>query len=217
MNKKLISAAQKDICAAGLRLVKEGLVARSWGNISIRIDESYMAITPSGLKYEEVRPEHIVIINLSDGSYEGSVTPSGERKLHIEIYHKQPEVRAIIHTHQLNASVCSAARIDVPVTSAEDRKVLATNLVRCGAYGLPGTKKLTTETVKAVNGSLCALMANHGAVCMGRNMEEAFTVSRILEKVCEEHISKSFKDISGMIKSDDKTICAHYGQQNAKR
>lgn len=215
MNKTKIADARKEICAAGLRLVKEGLVARSWGNISMLIDENTMAITPSGLKYEEVRPEHIVIINLLDGSYEGNVTPSGERKLHMEIYKSRPELRAIIHTHQLNASVCSAARVNIPVVSAADKKIIGADEVRCGAYGLPGTKKLTSETVKAVNGSLCAIMANHGAVCMGRDMDEAFTVSRVLEKVCEEYISKRFMDISGELKHDDKTVCGHYLQQNA--
>jgi len=217
MNTKPISAAQKDICAAGLRLVKDGLVARTWGNISIRIDEHSMAITPSGVKYEDVRPEHIVIINLDDGSYEGSVKPSGERKLHMEIYHSRPELGAVIHTHQLNASVCAAARVDVPVNSASDRKALGTDLIRCGAYGLPGTKKITDETVSAVKGALCALMANHGAVCMGQNIENAFTVSGILEKVCGEYISKSFMDITGLKNSDDKTICKHYEQLTRNR
>jgi L-fuculose-phosphate aldolase len=217
MNKNLIFAAQSDICAAGLRLVKEGLVARTWGNISIRIDEQTMAITPSGVKYEDVRPEHIVIINLNDGSYEGDVKPSGERKLHMEIYKNQPGSGAIIHTHQLNASVCSAARKDVPVVSAAERKILSTEIVRCGAYGLPGTGKLTSETVKAAGGSRCALMANHGAVCIGKDIDEAFTVSRALEKVCEEFIGKCFMDVTGLKNADDKTICGHYEMQYGMR
>lgn len=217
MNKNLISAAQHEICAAGLRLVKEGLVARTWGNISIRIDEQTMAITPSGVKYEDVSPGHIVIINLADGSFDGDVKPSGERKLHMEIYKKQPNLKAIIHTHQLNASVCSAARKDVPVHSASDREILGTDIVRCGAYGLPGTKKLTSETVAAVDGSKCALMANHGAVCMGKDLDEAFTVSRVLEKVCKEYIDKCFMEITGLKNADDETICRHYEMQNVKR
>ncbi len=215
MKKNLISAARKDICAAGLRLVKEGLVARSWGNISIRINESTMAITPSGVKYEDVRPELIVVINIHDGSYEGNVKPSGENKLHSEIYRSRPELGAIIHTHQINASVCSAARKEVPVLSSANRKILAADLISCGAYGLPGTKKLTTESVSAVKGSLCALMANHGAVCMGKDIEQAFTVSRILEKICGEYISKSFMDATGCKNASDKTVCADYEKQIA--
>ncbi len=215
MNSNLISEAQHNICAAGLRLVKEGLVARTWGNISIRIDDSTMAITPSGVKYEDVRPELIVVVNLKDGRYEGDVKPSGERKLHSEIYRNRPEVGAIIHTHQINASVCSAARKEVPVLSSDDREILAADLIRCGGYGLPGTKKLTTETVSVINGSLCALMANHGAVCMGKNLEEAFNVSRVLEKVCGEYIAGSFIKSTGLSDSDDKTICRHYEEQHA--
>jgi len=217
MNKNLIYAARREICAAGIRLVKEGLVARTWGNISVRIDENTMAITPSGVKYEAICPEHIAVININDGSFGGDLKPSGERKLHMEIYRRQPQSGSIIHTHQLNASVCSAARKDVPVVSASDREVLSAEIIRCGSYGLPGTKKLSSETVKAVGNSKCALMANHGAVCIGRDIEEAFTVSKTLEKVCEEFIKKSFIDITGLEYADDNAICGHYESQRGKR
>lgn len=217
MNKDLIYAVQREICAAGIRLVKEGLVARTWGNISIRIDEQTIAITPSGVKYEDVCPEHIAVININDGSFNGDVKPSGERKLHMEIYRRQPQSGAIIHTHQLNASVCSAVRKDVPVLSAADREILSAEIIRCGSYGLPGTKKLSSETVKAAGNSKCALMANHGAVCIGRDIEEAFTVSKTLEKVCEEFIKRSFIDITGLEYADDNSICGHYEMNFGKK
>ncbi|MGL4370556.1 MAG: class II aldolase/adducin family protein [Spirochaetota bacterium] len=208
--KKNIPGIQKEICAAGLRLVKEGLVARSWGNISIRIDDDTMAITPSGIRYEDVRPEHIAVVNLADGSWQCSVKPSGERKLHIAIYRDRPDAGAVIHTHQMNASVCAAARINFPVSDSRDRKILRTDTVCCGAYGLPGTKKLTRETVAAVKGGMCALMANHGAVCIGADIEEAFRVAQALERACGNFIAARFTEATGITPASAEAMRRHY-------
>ena len=217
MTKKNIAAIQKEICRAGLRLVKEGLVARTWGNISIRIDKNTMAITPSGIKYEMVRPEHIAIINLEDGSYDCCVRPSGERKLHIEIYRARSDVGAVIHTHQMNASVCAAARHSVPVHDHAEQKSLGTDMVCCGGYGLPSTKKLTNESVDAIMGSMCALMANHGAVCLGKDINGAFTVAKALERVCSAFVSQHFTDATGIVRVNDAAICANYLKARALR
>ena len=208
--KKNILSIQKEICAAGLRLSKEGLVARSWGNISIRIDEHTMAVTPSGIKYEDVKPEHIAIINLADGTYQCEFKPSGERKLHIAVYRARPEVGAIIHTHQMAASVCAAVRATVPVDAKKAQSVLGADAVYCGAYGLPGTKKLTSQTVAAIKGGNSALMANHGVVCLGTDMAAAFNVAKVLEEVCSGYILKAFGLKTGTARPDDKAMCAYF-------
>ena len=92
--------ARKIVVDAGIRLVGEGLVARTWGNISQRIDEKHIAITPSGRPYELLTAEDIAILNIEDMSWEGRYKPSGERKLHAAIYADDINVKAVIHTHQ---------------------------------------------------------------------------------------------------------------------
>ena len=182
---------QKNICDAGRDLIKKGLVSRSWGNISVRIDKFTMAITPSGRTYETLQPEDIVLVNMTDGTYLGKVKPSSEYALHIEIYTHRPEIHAIIHTHQMNASTVAAARREVPPILDDMAQIIGPT-VRVARYAVPGTKKIVRETVKALKGRNAVLMANHGAVCVGRDLEEAFVVCEILEKACKAFIEAEF-------------------------
>lgn len=177
--------ARQTVCDAGKRLLREGLVARTWGNVSVRLSDGRMVITPSGRRYEELGPGDMVAVKLADGSYEGSMKPSSEWKLHAEIYRRRPEAGAVIHTHQLYASVVAAARKDVEVRDPGLRDILGTDLVRAAPYALPNTKKITTATADALGKSNAALMSNHGAVCCGRDLEAAFSACRALEAACE--------------------------------
>ncbi len=186
-----IEKIRQQILEGGKRLLKEGLVARTWGNISIRVDDTYMLITPSGRPYEELTPEDIVLVNYHTSKYEGPVKPSSEKELHCEIYRTRKEVHSVIHTHQMNASTVAAAHREVPPI-LDDMAQLIGPSVRVAEYALPSTKKITKKTVKALKGRNAALMANHGAVCVGRDLEEAFVVCQVLEKACKAFIEAEF-------------------------
>lgn len=187
MEKREARALVRD---SGIRLVAAGLTAGTWGNISVRVGGGFMAITPSGGEYATMTPEDIVIVNLADGTWDGGL-PSSERELHIEIYRTRPEIAAVIHTHSPHASVVAAARREVPPVLDDLAQIIGPS-VRCAPYALPGTEKIVRVTVKALRGRLAALMANHGAVCLGRDMEEAFTCCEVLEKGCKAFIEASF-------------------------
>ena len=182
---------KKQILDGGERLLKEGLVARTWGNISIRVDDTHMLITPSGRPYEELTPDDIVLVNYHTSKHEGTVKPSSEKELHCEIYRTRKEVQAVIHTHQTNASVVAAARREVPPILDDMTQIIGPT-VRVADYALPSTKKITKRTVKALKGRNAALMANHGAVCVGRDLDEAFVVCQVLEKACKAFIEGEF-------------------------
>ena len=175
---------------AGLRLVNAGLTAGTWGNISVRIDDTYMAITPSGGEYVSLTPEDITIVNYHDGSYEGK-KPSSEKSLHAAIYLERREISAVVHTHSDNASVVAAARREVPPVLDDLAQIIGPT-VRCADYALPSTKKIVKTTMKALRGRNAALMANHGAVCLGRDVEEVFTCCEVLEKGCKAFIEAEF-------------------------
>ena len=188
---KDINNLKEEIIKGGLRLLKEGLVERTWGNISLRVDDTYMLITPSGLPYEDLTLNDIVLVNYHTSEYEGSVKPSSEKGLHCEIYHTRNEVQAVIHTHQMNASTVAAARREVPPILDDMTQIIGPT-VRVAEYALSSTKKLTKKTVKALRGRNAALMANHGAVCVGRDLDEAFVVCQVLEKACKAFIEAEF-------------------------
>lgn len=182
---------REKIVEAGHRLVKEGLVARSWGNISVRIDEKNMLITPSGRTYESLKPEEIVLMNYHTLKYEGKIKPSSEYHLHAEVYKQRKEINAVIHTHQMNATTVAAARREVPPIIDDMIQIIGPT-VRVSKYTPAGTQKFAKHAVKALRGRQAVLLANHGAVCIGRNPEEAFAVCEVLEKACKAFIEAEF-------------------------
>lgn len=182
---------KKQVIEAGLKLVKEGLVARTWGNVSLKVDDNQMLITPSGRKYEDLTLDDIVLVDTQTSKYEGNIKPSSEHKLHSEIYKTRSGINAVIHTHQMNASTCAAARREVPPILDDMAQIIGAT-VRVAPYALPSTKKIVKATVKALKGRMAALMANHGAVCIGRDMDEAFVVCQVLEKACKAFIEAEF-------------------------
>jgi L-fuculose-phosphate aldolase len=190
-NSEQIKQIRQQIIEGGLRLVKEGLVARTWGNISIRVDESHMLITPSGRTYEDLTPLDIVLVNYHTSKHEGTIKPSSEKELHCEIYRTRKNIHAVIHTHQMNASTVAAAHREVPPILDDMAQIIGPS-VRVAEYALPSTKKITKRTVSALKGRNAALMANHGAVCVGRDLEEAFVVCQVLEKACKAFIEAEF-------------------------
>ncbi len=186
-----IEEVKKLVCDSGKQLLEAGYVSGTWGNISLRIDETFMAITPSGREYETMVDDDIVIVNYNDHSYEGDIKPSSEFKLHTEIYRSRKNINAVIHTHQMNASTVAAARREVPPILDDMAQIIGPS-VKCADYALPNTKKIVKATVKALKGRYAALMANHGAVCVGRDMKEAFVVCQVLEKACKAFIEAEF-------------------------
>ncbi|MFW9835415.1 MAG: class II aldolase/adducin family protein, partial [Candidatus Thorarchaeota archaeon] len=104
--------AKQIVCEAGKKLIANGLVGGTWGNISCRIDDTRMAITPSGMSYDTLTPEDVAVVDFSsdDVIWEGKHKPSAEMKLHIAIYHKRKKIGAVIHSHSMNASTVAVAR-----------------------------------------------------------------------------------------------------------
>ncbi len=183
--------ARRQVCELGQKLLAEGLVARTWGNVSCRMDAERFVVTPSGRGYEELRPEDMVVVRIKDGSYEGKARPSSESKLHAEIYKTRPEAGGVIHTHQTNASVVAAARREVPPILDDQVQILGPS-VRVAAYALPSTKKMLRSCIKALKGRNAALIANHGAITVGASLDDAFVACVVLEKACKAFIEGEF-------------------------
>jgi L-fuculose-phosphate aldolase len=179
------------VCEAGKRLLSENLVSGTWGNLSMRVDSRIMIITPSGLPYEELTPDDMVAVNYLTLDWIGLRKPSSELKLHAEIYRSRKEINAAIHTHQMNASTVASARREVPPILDDMAQIIGPS-VKVAEYALPNTKKIVKNTIKALAGRNAALMANHGAICIGRNMDEAFLVCQVLEKACKAFIEAEF-------------------------
>ncbi len=176
---------------AGFRFVESGLTTGTWGNISLRFSDDEMLVTPSGADYLSIQPEDLALVKISDDSWSGSAKPSSEYKLHSAIYRDRRDINAVIHTHSTNASVAAAARREVPPVLDDLAQIIGPT-VRVADYALPSTKAIVKKTLKALRGRNAALMANHGAVCLGRDIDEVFTAAEVLEKGCKAFIEAEF-------------------------
>jgi len=180
-----ILQAKLSVIAAGKRLMDTGLIARTWGNVSARVDENTFVITPSGKAYENLTPDDIVLVNIADMSYEGDIKPSSEKAVHAKAYQLRPEVGFVIHTHQYHASIVSVMAKPVNVTDWWIDILGPT--IPVASYGLPGTKKLTNGVTRALAdnpSSKSVILAHHGAMCVGTDEEDTFKVADALEQQC---------------------------------
>ncbi len=195
-----IMQAKELVIKAGHELIANGLIARTWGNISCRISETQFVITPSGRAYETLTPEEIVLVNIEDLEYEGEIKPSSEKGIHAACYKLRPEINFVIHTHQVNASIVSALGNDINNVEGEGAEIIGTN-IPLASYGLPGTKKLRKGVIDAITRSdaKAAVMAHHGAVCMGVDYDDAFKVAQTLEKVCEQYVLDKYTSLTGAV------------------
>lgn len=195
-----IMQAKETVIKAGKELIAAGLIARTWGNISCRISDTQFVITPSGRAYETLTPEEIVLVNIEDLEYEGEIKPSSEKGIHAACYKLRPEINFVIHTHQVNASIVSALGMDINNVEGENAEIIGTN-IPIASYGLPGTKKLRKGVIEAItrSDSKAAVMAHHGAVCMGVDYDDAFNVAQKLEDVCENFVITKYTSLTGTV------------------
>ncbi|MBR5329118.1 MAG: class II aldolase/adducin family protein [Firmicutes bacterium] len=191
-----LSEARSNVIDMGIKLLQTGLIARTWGNVSSRLDENHFVITPSGRDYTDLTPEEIVIVNISDGRSWGDVRPSSEKGVHLVGYKNNKKVNFIVHTHQPEASVLSAIGIDVMTEAAGFGLV---NKIPCAAYGFPGSDTLRDNVEAALEGDQyrVVLMAHHGAVCLGNDHEDALRLAASLEMLASFRIRRAFEEYIG--------------------
>ncbi|MCQ2565266.1 MAG: class II aldolase/adducin family protein [Clostridia bacterium] len=207
------SEARKLVLEAGLELVRKGLIARTWGNISARISETECIITPSGRTYDSLKPEELVKLNINDLSYPGNIKPSSEKSLHAKVYQLRPDVDFVIHTHQYYASIVGLEGRGYPYAAATE-------------YGTPGTAELGDNVAKAVAlnpEQKNFFMTMHGSLSLGTDMADAFKQAEILEDACRKRVEENMPDVNlravepdeVFIKSVCSEACKAYGMQKS--
>lgn len=187
-------------------LTAKGLVVRTWGNFSRRVDSQSILITPSGKAYDTMRPDDLVKIDLSGENAEivSPGKPSSEMPMHALSYKLYPDVNVIIHTHQVFASAISLYGRSFPLT-AEYAAGFASDNLELSPYNLPGTSMLhkNMRTTMEESGAKVILMERHGAFILASNIEEAIARAELLEKFSRE----KFAELTG--KEPDKRSDIH--------
>lgn len=174
---------------AGVRMLEENLVQGTWGNISIRLDEKHALVTPSGLDYVVMTPDDLPVVDIETLEWTGPRKPTSERKIHAAILRARPEINVVLHSHPTWGATFASTHLSLPAFNDKMKKYLLGD-VRCAKYGLAGTKKLTKNTVAAMEGRNACFLANHGVFVCGKTLEDAFEACRALEESCKTYIEQ---------------------------
>ena len=194
------SEKRRLIVETGRKLLERELVARTWGNISIRLDEGSCLITPSGLDYTQMSEADIVRLDIGTGEWEGSHKPSSEKRVHIAAYKCFDDMNFVIHTHQKYATAIGLTGPELLDITDEERARLGG--IGFAAYGLSGTKKLSRAITEVFrSGCETVLMIHHGALICGRTKDEAMERAQLLEDICR-------RSVKGMDAAEDHGIIA---------
>jgi L-fuculose-phosphate aldolase len=174
-----IDFARQRICEMGRRLWTRGLCAGSDGNISIRLPDGGYLCTPSGQSKGFLAPESIVQLS-SDRKPVGGGKPSSEIQMHLAIYEERPDVHAVIHSHPPTATGFALAH-RLPATWVYAEADVLLHPISLVQYVTPGDHRLADAVRPAARGSDVLLLANHGAVCVDADLEQAYFKMEMLE------------------------------------
>lgn len=171
---------KNQVIQAGKAMLKEGYTVGTWGNISLRSDDGkYMIITPSGVDYDIITPDMMSVVDM-EGNLVSGKKPSIETGLHLAIYKKRPEINAVMHSHSVYTCAIAATREDVPPVLDEMAQIVGGG-IQVAEYDLPGSPELAKNCVEALGDKMSVLLANHGGVCVGRNIKEVYKITKVVE------------------------------------
>ena len=184
----LLQKEREMIVAYGKRMLSAGLTRGTGGNLSI-YDRNLelMAITPSGIPYEEIEAEDILIMKLDGTIVEGNKTPSSEHTMHEIVYRTREDVGAMLHMHSTFAVTLACLNEDLP---ALDYRVAYSRerSVKCAPYASFGTPDLAVNALKTMGNQNAVLLANHGMNVVGPDLPKAFAIAEQLEFCAELYV-----------------------------
>jgi len=177
----LYKKIRTEITELSKKISNSGMNLGTWGNLSARVNTDIIAITPSGIEYDKMLAQDIVIVNTDGIVIEGDKRASIELPLHSEIYRNKTEVNAIIHTHSVFCTAFAIARKPIPA-SCEDMIQVVGGQIDVADYFLPGSKQLAIEVVDKLGNKNAILLANHGLLTVAEDLSEAYKIVQIVEK-----------------------------------
>jgi len=161
------------------------------GNISVKAKEKGIEgfyITPSGMKYSSLKIKDIVFVSLKGIFDKKKNKPSSEWRFHQDIYVNKKEAKAIVHAHSTCATAVSSHQKNIPAFHYMVA-VAGGHDLKCTKYATFGTKQLSKNIVKALKNRSACLIANHGQVAYGTNLEKAFELAQEIENICHQYIN----------------------------
>jgi len=216
--KNNIESRQK-IVTAMQDMIATGLSSGTAGNISVLTDEG-MLISPTGVSPEKLTAELIVSMSLDGEVPDDQLTPSIEWKMHSDIYKNKPGIEAVVHCHSNYATILACAHKSIP---ALHYHIGATggNEIPLANYATYGSQNLSDENLKALSSSMACLMANHGQIAVGGNLDSAMKLAGMVEELAFHHWGAlnigGAKVLTGEQMEDVVKTFINYGRQKEGR
>lgn len=180
-----MSTLREQLLAITLKLNELGLNRGTCGNVSVRDGDGFI-VTPTGLAAEDMVPDDMVRMQF-DGGCEGERKPSSEWRFHRDILAVRPEIGAVIHTHSMFATTLACLHKEIPPFHYMIA-IAGGDSIRCASYALFGSQALSDATLVALQDRRACLLANHGMIALGRDLDQALAVAVEVETLCEQYL-----------------------------
>ncbi|GGS78756.1 fuculose phosphate aldolase [Planobispora rosea] len=180
----MLAEQRRLLCDYGRRAAATGLVVGAAGNLSVRVGD-LIAVTPGGVPLDRLEPGACPVIDIEGHLVEGELQPSSETPMHLAVY-TTTGARAVVHTHSVFGTVVATTMTELP--PIHYNTLLLGGTVRVAEYATYGTPELAANVRAALEGRQAALLANHGGVTVGDDLDKAFEATRLLEWLCEVYV-----------------------------
>ena len=178
------TSTDEEVCAAVLAAAKtmyaKGLVEGTSGNVSGRLSDGNVVMTPSSLAYDPMVLDDLVVVDLDGEKVAGERSATSEKSLHLACYRAHPEVKGVIHAHPRHASMFALVHQPIPA-AVEEFVVFIGGEVRVCDYRTTGTDELAEVVAAGLGDRSATLMANHGMVTVGKDVDDALHAALVVE------------------------------------
>lgn len=179
---------REELVMYGRLMPERNLVVGKSGNLSARVPgEDAVLITPSMIEYQVLKPEDIPLVNLEGEVLEGKTVPSTEKIMHLAVYNARKDVGAVIHAHPIYGTILGVVGKPLPPL-IDEMAIRLGGQVEVAEYKLAGTPELAQSAVKGLGNRAAVFLANHGTLCCGKDLKEAFHVTEFLERMSQIYV-----------------------------
>ncbi len=179
---------REDVRLHAKKMFDAGLVAGSAGNVSRRVERNRIAITPTSVAYDELTAGQVVLVDLESGRAVDSVCePSYELPMHLAVYRSRPDVQAVVHTHAPFVTTLSILRRPLPPV-IDEMVVWLGGTIDVADYAFTGTDAVGTNVVRTLGERMGVILANHGNVCIGRDLRQALHAAVVMESCARVYV-----------------------------
>jgi L-fuculose-phosphate aldolase len=213
---RFVEDAPEAVLAAAKDMLDKGLVEGTAGNISARMKDGNVCITPTSVDYDEMALDDLVVITPDGEPVEGHRSASSEKLLHLAAYRAYDDVGSVIHSHPVHATMFAISHQRIPA-AIDEFIVYVGGDVRVSDYAMSGTADVGDNAVRALEGRSAALLANHGMVAVGPDPEKALHVTALVERTAQivwgaralgeireipEEVNRNFAGIYGFLRQN---------------